>query len=149
MSASFAVTGVVPSSGGSYLATGGEPDATRNELIVDGIITLSGSYVVGGDPLSFANLAGLAMEIPGGAPSAWTLVELIPIGTALTGFGFYYVPGPTLAAPTQNGGGLQVFGTGAASGQGGTQLTASTYASQTPSLDGAKIKARFWFVRGI
>jgi hypothetical protein len=148
MAITVAITGVGPQSGASYLASGGPADETLNELIVDCLLTLSGSYTVGGDPLSFSNASGLALGLPGGAPAFVSIMELVPIGTAASGFTFLYVPGPTLAAPTQNGGGIQIFGAGAASGQGGTQLTASTYASQTPSLNGTVLKARFWFVKG-
>ncbi len=141
-------TGVAPQSGGSLTAQGGPVDETLNELLVDVIGTLSGAYVAGGDALSFANLAGLAASIPGGAPSLVQVEEIQVIGTALTGFVFRYVWGPTLAAPTQNGGAIQIFGAGAVSGQGMTQLAAGAYAGTTPALTGVQLRIRAWFPKG-
>lgn len=129
-------------------------DQTMKEIVIDCILTLSGSYTTGGDPLSFTTTAaGLPLAPPAGAslwdyaPSHWSLNELVVQGGSPSGFQFNYLPGPTLAAPTQAGGALYIFGTGAGSAQGGTQLAAAAYSASTPSLDGVRIKARFWFGR--
>lgn len=149
MAVTIAYTGVL-ANGSSYAAgTGsGQFDTTKEEIIIDCTLTLSGSYVAGGDTLDFTSVAPpIGASLFSYAPTQWTLNEQSIKGTALSGFSFYYVPGPTLALPTQAGGGLQIFGTGAASGQGGTEVSAGTYASTTPSLDGKVIRARFWFSR--
>ena len=149
MAVTIAYTGVI-CNGASYAAgtAGNQFDTTKEEIVIDCTLTLSGSYTAGGDTLDFTSVAppagALLYSYP---PTSWTLSEQSIKGTALSGFSFYYVPGPTLAAPTQAGGALQVFGTGASSGQGGTELSAGTYASATPSLDGKVLRARFWFGR--
>lgn len=140
--------GVQPNQPGvSAIALGAPPDTTQSQIEIAVLLTLGGSYVAGGDTISFANLSGLAAALPDGAPTSWTLTELAPLGTALTGYDFRYVYGPTLALPTQNGGGLQIFGAGAGSGQGGTQFTAGLYSNGTPSLNGVQIKATFKFAK--
>ncbi len=149
MAVTIAYTG--PIMNGSSFAPGsgsGEWDTTKNEIIIDCTLTLSGSYTTGGDPVNFGAIAPpIGALLYSYAPSDWNLEELQVAGTALSGFRFSYLPGPTLAAPTQAGGVLQITGGAAGSGQGGVQLSAGTYASATPSLDGVVIKARFWFAR--
>lgn len=149
MAVTIAYTGVLAN--GATFAAGsgsGQFDTTKEQIVIDCTLTLSGSYTSGGDPVNFSAIAPpIGASLFSYAPSAWSINEQGVAGTALSGFNFYYVPGPTLAAPTQAGGVLQVFGTGAASGQGGTQLSAGTYASSTPSLDGVVLRARFWFAR--
>ena len=149
MAVTIAYTGVI-CNGASFAAGSGSGqfDTTKEEIIVDCTLTLSGSYTAGGDTVDFTSVAPpIGASAFSYAPTAWALNEQGIKGTALSGFNFYYVPGPTLAAPTQAGGALQIFGTGAGSGQGGTELSAGTYASATPSLDGKVIRARFWFAR--
>ena len=149
MAVTIAMTGVILN-GASYAAgsAGNQFDTTKEQIIIDCTFTLSGSYTAGGDSVNFTTISppagALLYSYP---PTSWTLNEQSITGTALSGFKFYYVPGPTLAAPTQAGGALQVFGAGAVSGQGDTELAAGTYASATPSLDGKVIRARFWFGR--
>lgn len=149
MAVTIAYTGVLAN--GATFAPGsgsGQFDTTKEEIVIDCTLTLSGSYPAGGDPVNFGSVAPpIGASLYSYAPSHWDLIELVPAGTAVSGFAFSYNPGPTLAAPTQAGGVLQVTGGAAASKQGGTQIDAGTYAGQTPSLDGAVIKARFWFAR--
>lgn len=153
------ITGVTPVNGTGYLIDSNPPDRTQNEMIVDCILTLSGNYGGGathGDAISFTSLwstvAQLAIGMPFSfgdqPPSFWSIQELLVAGAAPLGYQYNYNPGPTLAAPTQNGGVLTIVGTGAASGQGGTEITeGSAYSGFTPSLNGAQLKARFWFPR--
>lgn len=149
MAVTIAYTGVLVN-GATYAAGSGSGqfDTTKEEIVIDCTLTLSGSYTAGGDPVNFSAIAPpIGASLYSYAPSFWEINEQGVAGTALTGFRYYYVPGPTLAAPTQAGGVLQIFGTGAGSGQGGTEISAGTYASTTPSLDGVVLRARFWFGR--
>ncbi len=145
MAITLSFVGIVKSSGAT---TGGSGvnDQTNAELILDFIGTLSGSYTAGGEPLDFTTAAPSGFQLPSVAPSDVHITELGVIGTATPGFQYNYVYGPSLAAPTERGGAIQIFGTGAASGQGGTAIT-STYAGQTPSLDGQKLKIRAFFAK--
>jgi hypothetical protein len=154
MSIGIVFTGVVPSNGQGYLVGSGPNDATQNELIADFILTLTkgsdyGGVATHGDVISFANVATPGVNLGDYAPAWAEFWELVPAGTALPGFKYTYCPGPTLAAPTLNGGVLQITGAGAGTSQGGAEITEGTaYSGTTPSLDGQQIKARFWFVRG-
>jgi hypothetical protein len=138
--------------GVGYTPTGGNgmSDATLAEIAMDVNITLSANYGTAGshgDPLDFTALH-LPFSIGDQAPSNWEIKELLVAGAVPLGFLYNYCPGPMLAAPTQAGGVLQITGTGAASGQGGTEITAgSAYSGFTPSLAGAVLRARFWFAR--
>lgn len=149
MSVAIEYTGV-QANGSSFSAGAGSGqfDQTTKEIVIDCILTLSGSYVAGGDPVNFGSVAPpIGASLFDYAPSHWSLNELQVAGTALSGFVFSYLPGPTLAAPTQAGGVLQITGDAAGVGQGGVQLSAGAYSGSTPSLDGVRIKARFWFGR--
>lgn len=140
MSIAVAFTGVYPL---------GVPDTTLNEIVVDGTFTLSGNYgAVGGhgDPVSFAISAAFAFGSY--APNRVDVYEKPAVGTAALGYTYVYQIGPTAAAPTQAGGALCILGTGAASAQGGTEITAgSAYSGFTPSLNGAVLYFRAWFAR--
>jgi hypothetical protein len=150
MSVSITVTGVVPANGAGYTTPNNPGDRTQNEIIVDCLLTLSGNYGTStshGDPVDFTKV-NPPFSFGDQAPSFWHIVELLAAGTAPLGYIYNYCPGPTLAAPTQAGGVLQIVGTGTASQDGGNELTeAAAYSSQSPSLDKAVLKARFWFVR--
>lgn len=151
MSATLAITGILVN-GSSFAAGAGSqvPDTTQKEIIVDGTITLTGNYggaASHGDALSFASLAS-EFSIGGQAPTRVEIFERPVAGVAPTGYMYTYCPGPTLAAPTQAGGVLGILGTGAASGQGGTELTqGSAYSSFTPSLNNIVLGFRAWFSR--
>lgn len=151
MAATLAITGILVN-GSSFAAGAGSqvPDTTQKEIIVDGTITLSGNYGAAsghGDPLDFTAPA-YEFSIGGQAPTRVEVFERPVAGVAPTGYSYVYCPGPNLAAPTQAGGKLAIMGTGAASGQGGTELTnASAYSSFTPSLNGIVLGFRAWFAR--
>lgn len=154
-----AQTGVTPFNGAPYVASNNPIDISQREYIVDFLLTLSGNYGVAsghGDPLDLTKFvdavtqatAGISFPFGSYAPADWKIVELVAAGSAPLGYTYNYCPGPTLALPTQAGGKLQILATGAASGQGATELTnGSAYSSFTPSLAGAQLKARFWFVK--
>lgn len=149
MAVTIAYTGVL-ANGATYAAGSGSGqfDTTKEEIIIDCTLTLSGSYVAGGDPVNFSAIAPpIGASLYSYAPTFAQITEQGITGTALKAFAYNYVVGPTLAAPTQAGGALQIFGAGAGSGQGGTEISAGTYASTTPSLDGVVLRARFWFAR--
>ena len=152
MAVGIAYTGVVPSNGQGYLVGAGPNDFTAAELIADFIITLTGNYggaTTHGDAISFASVAIPGCNLGDYAPVWAEFWELVPAGTNPPGYHYTYCPGPTLAAPTLNGGVLNIQGTGAASGQGGTELTeGSAYSGFTPSLNNQQIKMRMWFTRG-
>jgi hypothetical protein len=151
MAATMTFVGLV-ANGVGYTPTGGSGmnDATLSEYIIDVNITLTGSYGTAsshGDPLDFTALH-LPLSIGDQAPSNWEITELIVAGAAPFGFSYNYCPGPTLAAPTQAGGVLQIVGGAGGSGQGGAEITqGSAYSGFTPWLAGAILRARFWFAR--
>ena len=151
MAATMTFVGLV-ANGVGYTPGGasGIADFTASEFAIDVNITLSGSYGTAsshGDPLDFTAVHW-PQSIGFQAPSSWDIKELVVAGAAPLGYLYNYCPGPTLAAPTQAGGVLQIVGTGASSGQGGAEITeGSAYSGFTPSLNGAILRARFWFAR--
>lgn len=159
MSVTAALLGVTPTNGAPYVSSNNPTDITQREYICDFLLTLGANYGIGGghgDPLDLTKLvdavtqAAVGTSFPFGqyAPTYWEFVELVQAGNVGPGYTYNYCPGPTLAAATQTGGKLQIFGGAAGSGQGATELTnGSAYSTFTPSLDGKQIKARFWFVR--
>lgn len=131
--------------GSSFTAASQKPDFSQGGMItLYGTLTLSGNYGTAsshGDPLDFTT-ASAEFSFGNQAPTFVDIKELTVAGAAPLGFIYNYNPGPTLAAPTQKGGVLCIVGTGASSGQGGTELTeGSAYSSFTPSLNGAVL----WF----
>ena len=96
------------------LAAGTPTRITDNFNIFEvlGPITVSGSYVVGGDALS---LIGLVQS--DSLPDQVEIFEMPPVGTTASGCTYNYALGTT-----QANGKVQAF-------LGGTQLTAETYAS--------------------
>lgn len=153
------ITGVTPNNNTGYVISNNPPDRTQNSIIVDCLLTLSGNYGGGathGDTVDFTSIwdavtllsAGMPFPFGDFAPASWQIQELLVAGAAPLGYQYNYNPGPTLASPTQKGGVLTIVGTGAASGQGGTEITqGSAYSGFTPSLNNAQLKARFWFSR--
>ena len=143
MAATLTITGIRPaasSQGVGATVGSGLADTTKMSTIVEGTIALTGSYVAGGDPLTIISSAagqGLPFQFGNLAPHFVQITELGVIGTAVSGFQYVYVWGPTLANPTINGGAVQIFGAGAGTGQGGSQIS-GTYAGTTPTL-GAQV----------
>lgn len=148
MAITVAFQGIIHN-GSSYAAASGTADFTGAEIIADFTLTLSGNYGTAsshGDPLSFA--ISLPISLGNQAPTRVEVFEAPVAGTAALGYQYVYQPGPTLAAPTQAGGALCILGTGAGSGQGGTELTqGSAYSGFTPSLNGVVLRCRAWFAR--
>ena len=100
-------------------------DMTQQEVLVDGIITLSGSYTANGDTL---NLAGLG--IPSNqVPTEVRIFETTPAPGPQSGYAFRYVPGTT-----QANGLVEIF-------NGTTQLSAGAYG--TPVLGATGFALRF------
>ena len=143
MAATLTITGIQPAASvqgvGSTYASG-LADQTKMSIIVEGTIALTGSYTAGGDPLAIvSSTVGLPFQFGLLAPHFVSITEIGVTGTAVPGFQYVYVWGPTLANPTQNGGAVQIFGAGAGSGQGGTQISGA-YASTTPALSTTTLK---------
>ena len=98
-------------------------DTTQNQVVLDGILTFSGSYPTGGDTLSLISDAAKtsaknvikfeAYENPGTGDS--------PVAT---GYTFVFQDGTTLA-----NGKLLIFSASPYGNTGGTQITAGTYAA--------------------
>lgn len=174
MSVTVAFSGMAGAYGSPYqaapsgnLSNGSQvSDITDKQTLVEGTLTFSGNYGTAsshGDIVDFT----LANVTPTGAlpqgtnignypPSRVEIYEAPQFGTAATGYVFVYAPGPTIAGPTSAsvtgctpaGGGVCILGTGAASGQGGTELTeGSAYSSFTPSLNGVTVRFKAWFPR--
>lgn len=146
MALALTFTGIVK----SQLPTQGSlvNDQTNDELILDFLGTLSGSYTAGGEPLDFTSAAPSGYQLPPVAPTRVEIQELAVIGTEAPGFSYQYAFGPAGATYnyTPQGGAIQVKGAGAASGQGGTAVS-GTYASQTPSLNGQQLRIRAFFAK--
>lgn len=117
-------------------------DATQNEEIVEGTLTLSGNYGTAsshGDPVSFANDAIKSSSVP----RRVEIFEDQGAGAAPLGYSFLYAHGTT-----QLNGVLVVLGTQASGGAlvGATEFTqGSAYSGGTPSLNGAVLRFKAWF----
>lgn len=148
-------TGLAGANGSAYNPTtsGGPYDTTKQQILMEGTLTLSANYggaATHGDVLDFTSSATVA-NFGSGAPTRVEVYESPQAGVAALGYNYIYCPGPntaTIDGCTQQGGVLQILGTGAASGQGGTEITqGSAYSSFTPSLSGAVLRFRAWFNR--
>ncbi len=131
----------IAATGAPPVITGGQvPDQTNAEQVLVFVGNLTGSYVAGGDPLDFT--AAAPLNYPGltYAPTFVRIEEIGVIGTAVPGFQYQYVYGPAAQPWTPQGGAVQIFGAGAGSGQGGTEITAGAYANTTPSLNNKQVK---------
>ncbi len=152
MAATLKFKGII-TDGASFAAAAGSlvPDNTQKEIILDFDITLTGNYggaATHGDPLDFTAPAYSGCNPGLQAPTKVEVFERPVAGVAPTFYQYVYCPGPTLAAPTQAGGVLAIAGTGAASGQGGTEITeGSAYSSFTPSLNNIVLGCRAYFAR--
>ncbi|MGC1782806.1 MAG: hypothetical protein WA708_09825 [Acidobacteriaceae bacterium] len=106
------------------------PDTTGREIIVDGTVTLSGSYVVHGDTLNLQQFGDLLKSSQ--LPTEVDVWEDPAAGTSPTFAMFVFCPGTT-----QANGKLAIA-------IAGTELTAETYATAFPSgLPTLRIRA--WF----
>ena len=147
MAVTLAVLGPI-TNGSSFSAGSQVADKTQGEIIVYGTATLSANYGTAsshGDTFDFTTIAP-PFSWGDNAPSRVEVYEMPVAGVAPTGYQFIYCPGPTLAAPTQKGGVLAILGTGAGSGQGGTEITqGSAYSGFTPSLNGIVLGFCAWF----
>lgn len=150
MAISLVFKGLTPKGSTGITVTAANPggfnDTTAGEFIMDFQGTLSGSYVQHGEPLDFTT-AALVFPFGEWAPTHVEIDEIIGLGSVFTGFQFEYVWGPTLAAPTMEGGAIQIISGGASAGQGGQELAAGAYSGATPSLNGTILKIRAWFAK--
>lgn len=119
-------------------------DSTRSSLVVFGTLTLSANYggvSSHGDTVSFA-VPQIATDY---LPKIVLVTESVAAGSAGFGYQYTFYPGTTLA-----NGVLNIKGTGAASGQGGTEITeGSAYSTFTPSLNGAVLNFMAWFCKNV
>ena len=152
MAVAVAYTGVI-ANGSTFAAGSGSNqfDITKEEICIDCQLTLSGSYGTAsshGDPVNLA-VPPLGALPYGNAPTMWELRELVPAGTALTGFTFSTIAqGQPLRLRHRRVACSRLSGGAAGSGQGGVEITeGSAYSGFTPSLNGTVILARFWFSR--
>jgi hypothetical protein len=145
MAVALAILGPIKN-GGSFAAGAGsqEADTTKEMIVVYGTMTLSGNYGTStshGDPVDFTTL-NPPWSFGNQAPTFVDIKELVAAGSAPAGYIYNYNPGPTLAAPTQKGGVLQILSTGTASGDGLNEITeGSAYSGFSPSLNGTVL----WF----
>lgn len=144
MAVGIAYTGVLAN--GSSFAAGsgsGQFDTTKNEIVIDCQLTLTGSYGTAsshGDPINFGAVSPpIGASLYDDAPSHWVIQELVVAGALATGYTYNYCPGPTLALPTQAGGVLQCLLAGVEYSEG------TAYSGALPA--GTVLVARFWFTR--
>jgi len=104
-------------------------DHTTNQFIVDGTLTLSGSYPANGDTLSLAGL-GIPSNQP---PNLVEIFEATPAPGPASGYAFRFLPGTT-----QANGLMEVF-------NGTTQLVAGAYGAPPFAIVGFALKFRAYF----
>lgn len=115
----------------------GVPDVTEREEFIQGTITFSGSYVVGGDTLSFAGNNKIQSRT---APNRVEVYEEPVAGTqTATGLTLIFAKGTTQANGT-----LQIFGPGTEGAP--MQSAAAAYGS---SFAATTVKFRAWFPLGM
>lgn len=118
-------------------------DATRSRIIVEGTLTLTANYGTNsshGDTVNFSGVANSDL------PPAWVDIrEDQGAGNAPLGFRYIYNSGTT-----QANGVLTIVGSGASSGQGGTEITeGGAYSGTTPSLNNAVLRFRAAFPKNV
>lgn len=122
-------------------------DFTGSEIVVDGTLTLTVNYGAAaghGDVIDFTSMTLNGMNIGNEIPTEVRIYEINAAGVAPFGYQYIFAPGTT-----QANGKLVIVGTGASSGQGGTELTnGSAYSSFTPSLNNAVLGFTARFSRG-
>ena len=103
-------------------------DLTQQQVLVDGTLTLSGTYPTNGDTLSFAGLG-----IPSNSlPTKVEIWEATPAPGPATGYAFIFVPGTT-----QYNGLMEIF-------NGTTQVTTQAYSSFI-TVTGFTLRFRAYF----
>jgi hypothetical protein len=107
-------------------------DMSQQEYIVDGIVTLTGSYPANGDTLDLSKLSITSNQLP----TRVELFEATPAPGPASGFAFLYLPGATQAL-----GLMEMF-------NGTTQQTGATYASIL-TVTGFVLRFRAWFPKFI
>lgn len=115
-------------------------DATQNQLIVDGALTLSGNYGgadTHGDTLSFAGFDEIKSS---SVPTRVEIFEAPTAGNAPTGYSFVFAPGTT-----QANGVLQVLQGAAAISEPQAEITAAAAYPAALTAATANIKFRAWF----
>lgn len=122
-------------------------DDTRNSLIVEGTLTLTGNYGTAashGDVINFGVSGFPATSYP---PKAVEIEEYIVAGVAPTGFRYIYAFGTTL----ENGQLIILAeGSGAGATTGQPELTENElYASCTPSLQGQVLRFKAWLIKNL
>ena len=119
-------------------------DNTQRREIVEGTLTLTANYggvSSHGDTVNFA-VAGIKSDYP---PVFVEVTENQGAGNAPLGYMYIYNNGTTGA-----NGVLTILGTGASSGQGGTEITeGSAYSTFTPSLNNAVLRFRAAFAKNV
>ena len=153
MAVSLSFVGLVKSSpftNGGNPAGSGAVDQTNDllGLVFLGTLPSSGNYTAGGEPLDFTSAAAANYTLPSTAPTICMIEELGVIGTAVPGFKYQYVYSSLTAAPTPQGGAVQIFGSGAGSGQGGTEISGA-WGSTTPSLASKQLKIVAYFAKSV
>ena len=104
-------------------------DHTQQQVIVDGTLTLSGTYPTNGDTLSFA-----ALGIPSNQlPTKVEIYEVTPAPGPASGYSFVYLPGTT-----QANGLMEAF-------NGTTQFTTASYGTPPFAITGFALRFRAWF----
>lgn len=104
-------------------------DITQQQVIVDGTLTLSGTYPTNGDTLSFAGLGIPSNQVP----TKVQIYEATPAPGPASGYVFVFLPGTT-----QANGLMEAF-------NGTTQLTTGAYGTPPFSITGFALKFRAWF----
>jgi hypothetical protein len=115
------------------------PDITGREIIVDGILALTGNYGGGathGDTVNLQQFQDLAKSSQ--LPTKVEIWEAPAAGTVPTGFDFVYCPGNT-----QLNGVVSILGTGAAAGGPAQEYAQGT--AYSAALLASVLRIRAWF----
>lgn len=104
-------------------------DRTQQEQIVDGLVTLTGSYTANGDTFSFLGLSINSDQVP----NRVEVYEATPAPGPASGYTFIFLPGTN-----QGNGLLEIFSTE------GTQFSGA-YGTPPFAITGFVLKFRAWF----
>lgn len=123
----------------------GRNDQTNAELIYDYEAVIGGNYTTGGDPLDFTTAPPGIGNLPPCGPSHVDVRELGVLGVTLPGFKYEYVwSNISTAMSTPQGGGVQIFGTGAGNQAAFAEIANGAY---TAPAVGTKLKIRAYFAK--